>query len=182
MGGWWCWKWLKCSALVQSFGFGLGPNWTIWVGTCPTTRGIISHIQPPEKPTKKLWQPQKERWSQVHLMPRERFNTISQGLFYSKLIYCLQVIGNVWGLSANDKTNRRYTAFTKEDNRKLQTLQNQVLRLKTGLSRYTPNPTLLSASGDLSVQQLTAFYTLTAISENYSCREAEICIRKIETK
>ena len=83
----------------------------------------------------------------VHLMPRERFNTISQGLFYSKLIYCLQVIGNVWGLSANDETNRRYTAFTKEDNRKLQTLQNQVLRLKTGLSRYTPTPTLLSASG-----------------------------------
>ena len=98
-------------------------------------------------------------------MPRERFNTISQGLFYSKLIYCLQVIGNVWGLSANDETNRRYTAFTKEDNRKLQTLQNQVLRLKTGLSRYTPTHTLISASGDLSVQQLTAFHTLTSVQK-----------------
>ena len=113
-------------------------------------------------------------------MPRERFNTTSQGLFYSKLIYCLQVIGNVWGLSANDKTNRRYTAFTKEDNRKLQTLQNQVLRLKTGLSRYTPNPTLLSASGDLSVQQLTAFHTLSAVQKIIHAGKPEYLSEKLK--
>ena len=99
----------------------------------------------------------------VHLMPLERFNTICQGIFYSKMIYCLQIIGNVWGNLDNDDTSRRYAAFTKEDNRKLQTLQNQVLRLKTNLPRLTPTSTLLSVSGDLSVQQLTAFHTLSSL-------------------
>ena len=101
----------------------------------------------------------------VHLMPKNRFNNICQGVFYSKMIYCLQVIGNVWGIAQNDQTNRRYAAFTKEDNRKLQTLQNQVLRLKTGLSKYSSTTNLLSASGDLSVQQLTAFHTLTLVQK-----------------
>ena len=97
-------------------------------------------------------------------MPLERFNTICQGIFYSKMTYCLQIIGNVWGNLNNDDTSRRYTAFTKEDNRKLQTLQNHVLRLKTNLPRLTPTTTLLSVSGDLSVQQLTAFHTLRSFT------------------
>ena len=95
------------------------------------------------------------------LMPLSRFKIVCQGLFYSKLAYCLQVIGNVWGLSNTDLVNRRYPAFTKSDNNKLQTLQNQVLRLKTGLPPLTPTVELLDKSGDLSVQQLTAFFTLS---------------------
>ena len=38
-----------------------------------------------------------------------------------------------------------------------------MLRLKTNLLRLTPTTTLLSVSGDLSVQQLTAFHTLSSL-------------------
>ena len=47
----------------------------------------------------------------------------------------------------------------------MQTLQNQVLRMKTGLPRNTPTETLLKISGELSVQQLTAFSTLTSLKK-----------------
>ena len=94
-------------------------------------------------------------------MPLSRFKVVCQGLFYSKLSYCLQVMGNVWGLTNNDLVNRRYTAFCKSDNNKLQVLQNQVLRMKTGLPPRTSTEHLVDMSGDLSVHQLTAFFTLS---------------------
>ena len=101
----------------------------------------------------------------VHLMPKKKFRTICQGIFYSKMSYCLQVVGNVWGIDTNDEVNRRFSAYTKEDNRKLQTLQNMVLRMKTDMPRRTPTTTLLALSGDLSVQQLTAQATLTSLQK-----------------
>jgi hypothetical protein len=101
----------------------------------------------------------------VHLMPKKRFRMICQGIFYSKMTYCLQVVGNVWGVESTDEVNRRFSAFTKEDNRKLQTLQNTVLRLKTNMPKLTPTETLLTLSGDLSVQQLTALSTLTSLQK-----------------
>ena len=93
-------------------------------------------------------------------MPTHRFKQICSGLFYSKLIYCIQIFGNVWDIPSCDDTNRRSQAFTKEDNRKLQVLQNKILRLKTGLPFETSTATLLKSSGDLSVQQLTAYTSL----------------------
>ena len=96
----------------------------------------------------------------VKIMPPKRFNLFCNGLFYSKLLYCLQVFGNVWDVPNNDETNRRFTAYTKEDNRKLQVLQNKILRLKTNLPKETPTETLIKVSGDLSVQQLTAYTSL----------------------
>ena len=60
-----------------------------------------------------------------------------------------------------DDTDRRYSALTQEDMRKLQVIQNQTLRLKTGIYELnTPTTELLEASGDLSVQQLGAFHTV----------------------
>ena len=97
----------------------------------------------------------------VKLMPKSRFNMICQGVFYSKLLYCLQIVGNIWGIDTADLITRRYSTFTKEDNRRLQTLQNKVMQMKTGLPPFTPTRTLLDKSGDLSVQQLIAFTTLT---------------------
>ena len=96
----------------------------------------------------------------VHLMPPHRFKLFCNGIFYSKLLYCLQVFGNVWGIANYDVSIRRFSSFTKDDNRKLQILQNKVLRLKTGLPRETPTTVLLQASNDLSVQQLTAYTSL----------------------
>ena len=73
----------------------------------------------------------------------------------------LQVVGNVWGIETTDEVNRRLSAFTKDDNHRLQNLQNSVLTMKTNLPRRTPTTTLLSMGGDLSVQQLTALTFLT---------------------
>ena len=98
-------------------------------------------------------------------MPKKKFQTVCQGIFYSKMCYCLKVVGNVWGVDTNDEVKRRFSAYTKDDNRKLQTLQNMVLRMKTDMPRRTPTKTLLALSGDLSVQQLTAQATLTSLQK-----------------
>ena len=50
--------------------------------------------------------------------------------------------GNILGLATNDESVRRIPAFIKHDNRKLQVLQNQVLRMMTGLGPDTPTTTL----------------------------------------
>mgnify|MGYP003313496121 CR=1 FL=1 len=47
----------------------------------------------------------------------EGFNSVSNGLFYSKLGYCIHLFGNVWGYDTLDEKNRHFSAFTKEDKR-----------------------------------------------------------------
>ena len=118
----------------------------------------------------------------VHLMPSEKFKLFCNGLFNSKLIYCLQVFSHVWDIPNMDLEQQRFTAFTRGDNRRLQVLQNKVLRLKSQLALGTPTETLLQVTGDLSVQQLTAFSTLTmaqrAISEQRPTYLAnKLCLR-----
>ena len=81
----------------------------------------------------------------------------------TKQRYCVQVFGNVWGIRTMDETERRFLAFTKEDNRRLQVLQNKILRLKTGLGRDTPTKELLKRSGDLSIHQLIAYHTIMMV-------------------
>ena len=72
----------------------------------------------------------------------------------------MPVFGNVWGLDSQDEESRRSITFSKEDNRKLQILQNRVCRLKTGHNYDVPTSKLLHDSHDLSVHQLTAYHTL----------------------
>ena len=90
-------------------------------------------------------------------MPKDKF---CNGLFYSKLLYCLQLFSHVWNIPNLDQENRRFTAFTRGDNRKLQVLQNKVMRLQYGLSFRTSTLQLTEATGSLSVQQMTAHTTL----------------------
>ena len=66
----------------------------------------------------------------VKLMSPKLFNSICQGMFQSKLLYCLQLFGNTWGVLENDDTQRKYTAFTRSDNQKLQVLQNKMMRIE----------------------------------------------------
>ena len=96
------------------------------------------------------------------LMSKKQFRNTCDGIFTSKLLYCVQLYMNVWGLKSMDLTPRRFSAFTKEDCRQLQVLQNKVLRLKTGIwEHHTPTSILLDKSGDLSVHQLGALHTIT---------------------
>ena len=88
-------------------------------------------------------------------MSREQFRTTSDGIITSCLLYCLPLFCNTWGLPSMDDSTRRFQAFTKEDCRKLQVLQNKVLRMKTNnYEKNAPTNGLLEATGDLSVHQL----------------------------
>ena len=90
-----------------------------------------------------------------------QLNSVINGLFTSKLLYCLPLFSNVWGMLDMDDTNRRYSAFTKEDLRRLQVLQNRILRIKCkNHDMNTPTLELLKSCQDLSVQQLSAFHTV----------------------
>ena len=99
-------------------------------------------------------------------MSPKLFNSICQGMFQSKLLYCLQLFGNTWGVLENDDTQRKYTAFTKSDNQKLQVLQNKMMRMKTGLPYRTPTVDLTEAAGQLSVHQLTAYTSLLTVHKS----------------
>ena len=97
-------------------------------------------------------------------MSTSQLNSLINGLFTSKLLYCLHLYCNVWSDFGMDDTVRRFTALTKEDMRRLQVLQNRVLRLKCRNSDLnTPTVKLLQACGDLSVHQLGAFYTVMQV-------------------
>ena len=60
---------------------------------------------------------------------RSKLCLLAEGIFYSKLRYCLPLFTTTWDLDKQKDKNSRFTNFTKEDNRKLQVLQNQLCRL-----------------------------------------------------
>ena len=90
-------------------------------------------------------------------MPNDTFNMIADGLFTSTVIYGLPVYGNVW---LPEDSNTRFRSFTKEDSRRLQVIQNKVLRMKTNLPKSTATSELINKSGDLSINQLAAYHSL----------------------
>ena len=57
---------------------------------------------------------------------KPKLKMLASGLFYSKRFYCLPLFANTWGLDCYKEDMTRFTSYTKEDNRKLQVLQNQV--------------------------------------------------------
>ena len=116
------------------------------------------------------------------LMPSNRLKLFCNGLFHSKLSYCIQVFSNVWNITNLDEENRRFAAFTKTDNRKLQILQNKVMRLKTGLPRHTSTELLCRTSGDLSVQQLTAYSSLLSAQKCIYYQKPEYMAQRLELR
>ena len=110
-------------------------------------------------------------WKLSFIMPKTRLNTIAEGIFFSLLNYCIEVYGNIWGLATYDVELRHSPAFRKEDNLKLQVLVNKVLRSLTGLERDTPVSVLSAKSGQLSVHQRTALFTLNSVHRTLNTRE-----------
>ena len=96
-------------------------------------------------------------------MSKKTLALFTNGLFYSKLNYCLPVFGHVFGLDTYCDKETRYSAYTKEDNRKLQVLQNKLLRLLSDKDARTPTATLLNLTESLSIQQKIALQTLTMV-------------------
>ena len=116
-------------------------------------------------------------------MSQSQLKTICSGMFTSKLLYCLPLFSNVWGVSNLDDTDRRFTSMTKEDMRKLQVLQNKVLRIKTkNIDLNTPTTDLLASAGDLSVQQLGALHTLLYIFKIVRSGEPRYLAEKLQLR
>ena len=80
----------------------------------------------------------------------KRLKTLADGLFYSKIKYCLPIFGNVFNLEDYKENNNQYTSFTKTDNNQLQILQNKLNRLLSNSPRHTSTKDLLSLTGSLS--------------------------------
>ena len=95
------------------------------------------------------------------VMMKHQLKNIIAGLFTSKLLYGIQLVSNVWGVADMDDTSRRFSAFTREDCRKLQVLQNKVLRIQLGtIDRNEPTKNLLDKAQQLSVHQLGALHSV----------------------
>ena len=114
------------------------------------------------------------------VMPKKRLTIMAEGIFFSLLNYCLKVFSNVWGLDTYDETNRHSTAFRKEDSMKLQVLVNKVLRALTGLDRDTPVSVLSSRSGQLSVHQRTALFSLTSVHKVLQSQEPAYSLSRLK--
>ena len=95
---------------------------------------------------------------------KEKLRNIAQGLFYSKLFYCLPLFVTTWGIDTYKEGISRHYSFTKKDLHKLQVLQNQVSQLLINRGPlhecYLSTAELLKLSGDLSVHQLGAVSTI----------------------
>ena len=115
-------------------------------------------------------------------MSVENFKKISDGIFMSSIIYCIQVYGNVFGIQNNDETQRRYSSFSKADCRKLQVLQNKVLKLQNGLPRDFPTKDLLVKSNELSINQLIAYHTLVQVHKIVVNRKPAYISKKLIVK
>ena len=59
------------------------------------------------------------------LASKKRLKGIAAGLFYS-LNYCLPLFSNIWGLDSYKEGGTRFSSFTKEDNRKIQSLRTRL--------------------------------------------------------
>ena len=96
-------------------------------------------------------------------MSKERLKMMVSGIFYSKLMYCLPVYGNVHGLASYRDTRGRSSGMTVNDCNQLQVLQNSVNRLITGARYGVATTELLNSTNSLSVQQMVAYYTLIMV-------------------
>ena len=94
----------------------------------------------------------------------------ASGIFYSKLSYCLPLFTNTWGLDPYKEDKQRFSSYTKEVNRRLQVIQNQVCRLliDTDVGYYkqdVPTLNLLDSTDVLSIHQLGVQRTLVMVKK-----------------
>lgn len=90
----------------------------------------------------------------------DKLKAIVDGIFYSKLSYCLPLFGNIFSLPSYKDNGSRFISFTQKDNRILQTLQNKVNRILTKSPYRTSTEALLKKTGSLLIQQMIAMQTL----------------------
>ena len=120
-------------------------------------------------------------WRLSRMMPKYRLKMIAEGIFFSLLNYCIEIYGNVWGLALYDDEQRNSIAFTRDDNSKLQILVNKVMRAITGLAMDTPVTELVKTSGQLSVHQRTALYTICSVHKTFQNQKPDYSYSRLQT-
>ena len=73
------------------------------------------------------------------------------------------VWGGVWGIPGVLEENIKKTSISKEDMRRLQVIQNKVMKIQTNMKYGTPTNILLKKTNSLSVHQLIAHYSMTQV-------------------
>ena len=97
-------------------------------------------------------------------LTEKKFKMVLNGLFTSKLLYCITAWSCVWGVGGGlDENERRAVSMGKKDMRKLQTLQNKAMRILTKSEYQTPTLDLLESSKMLSVNQLAGYSMATQV-------------------
>ena len=97
-------------------------------------------------------------------LPEKKFRMVLNGLFTSKLLYCITAWSFVWGVGGGlDENERRAVSMGKKDMRKHQTLQNKAMRILTKSEYQTPTLDLLESSKMLSVNQLAGYSMATQV-------------------
>ena len=76
---------------------------------------------------------------------------------------------------------RNSPAFSKDDNRRLQIIVNKVLRCITGLDRETSTRELHEKSGQLSVHQRCAFFTMVLVHKTLITRKPEYHLDRLSS-
>ena len=99
----------------------------------------------------------------VHLVPLNHFKKLVDGMFMSKLRYCVQLFGNVSVIGTMEEGDTRKHAFTKANLHNLQILQNKVMRLIAKCGYGTAVVELLGKIEFLSVNQIIAHTSLVTI-------------------
>ena len=90
-------------------------------------------------------------------IPDQKFRQIANGIYTSKQVYGLTVLGSLWGLPGTSMDEDRRNN-TKEDMRKMQVLQNSDMRIMSRSKYETPTITLLKKTNQLSIHQLVAYH------------------------
>ena len=93
-------------------------------------------------------------------MSNDKLIYFSSGMFYSKLSYCLPVVGNIFGLHSYKEENRRYFSFTVKDNQNLQVIKNKLNKLLLNADKNTSTAKLLHKAGSLCIHQMIAYQTV----------------------
>ena len=115
-------------------------------------------------------------------MSRENLEYFANGLFYSKLNYCLPVFGNVFGLESYKEENTRYQSYTVKDNKSLQVLQNKLNRLLLRADYNTPTEQLLEDTGSLSVQQMIGYHSAVLAYKIVSTGKPEYLAKRLKQR
>ena len=123
----------------------------------------------------------------VHLVPLNRFKKLVDGMFMSKLRYCVQLFGNVSSIGTMEEGETHKHAFTKANLHNLQILQNKAMRLIAKCGYKTPVVELLRKTDFLSVNQIIAHTSLVTIfcvkyPENLCTLQIDWASRNLSTK